>query len=206
MKSKSQFSKPEASSEFAQKELDKAEKQFQAFDQNVKEMTMDRMNMAPKEETEQQTKLSSKEIEKSKDIYLKPKRTIAAVDAKTGQAQKFNEKFRKNYEFDKELVRFIAENKEIGGEDITIWTRPYGGLQAEEWIVPVNKPVWGPRYLADQIKRKFYHRLVMREDKIMSADGMGQYYGTMAADTTIQRLDAHPVNDRKSIFMGASGF
>jgi hypothetical protein len=38
------------------------------------------------------------------------------------------------------------------------------------------------------------------------ADGNGQYYGTMVADTTVQRLDAIPVSSSKSIFMGAKSF
>lgn len=177
------------------KELEKAQKQFDNFDANVKELTLDRMNMAPKEEQEPQTKLSSREISKSKDIYLNPERSIS-------RREKFNESFREGLNFKKELVQFIAEHKELIGEDIEIWTGPFAGYPVEFWRVPTNKPVWGPRYLAEQIKRKCYHRLVMK-DAISSQDGMGQYYGQLAADTTVQRLDAHPVSSRKSIFMGA---
>ena len=57
----------------SEQELEKAVQQFENFDNQVKEMTMDRMNMAPKQEVEPQTKLSQKEIEKMNDIYLKPK-------------------------------------------------------------------------------------------------------------------------------------
>ncbi len=46
----------------------------------------------------------------------------------------------------------------------------------------------------------------MQDSKVTGADGMGQYYGAMAADKTVQRLDARPVSTRKSIFMGASSF
>lgn len=190
--------KPKATNSLAEKELDKAEKQFEAFDNQVKEMTLDRMNMAPKAEVEPQTKMSTKDIEKSKDMYLKPAKTIGCRD-------KFNERFRESYNFDKEYVQFIAENKEIIGETIELWTRPYGGMPAEFWQVPVNKPVWGPRYLAEQIKRCTYHRLVMQQAPVGS-DGMGQYYGSMAVDTTVERLSARPVSSRKSIFMGATGF
>src|SRR5574338_713808 len=181
-----------------QKELEKIEKQFDAFDQQVKDLTLDRMNMAPKQEVEPQTLLSQKQIEKSKDIYLKPKRTI-------GSKEKFNETYREKYNFDKEYVHFIAENKELVGESLNMWTKPYPGMPAEEWDVPVNKPVWGPRYLAEQIKRKFYHRLVM-QDRPTSSEGGMQYYGSMAVDTTIQRLDANPVSTMKSIFMGSGAF
>lgn len=191
-------SKPKASSSMAQQELDKAEQQFEAFDQNIKELTLDRMNEAPKQETEPQTKLSSSEIDKSKDIYLKPERIISHKD-------KFNERFRKDYEYAREYVQFIAENNEIIGETIDIWTRPFPGVNAEWWKVPTNKPVWGPRHLAEQIKRKTYHRLSMA-NTVVSGDGYGQYYGSMAVDTTIQRLDARPVSTRKSVFMGANNF
>lgn len=192
------MTKPNINSESA-KELQKAQTQIDAFDANIKEMTMDRMNAAPKKEEEQQTKLSSKEIEKAPGVYLKPERAIGCKD-------KFNENYRKDYEYAKEYVQFVAEHKEIIGETIDMWTRPFGGMPAEYWRVPTNKPVWGPRYLAEQIKRKCYHRLVMQQNQINSSDGMGQYYGNLAVDTTVQRLDAHPVSQRKSIFMGANSF
>jgi hypothetical protein len=187
-------SKPKASSSLAQQELDKAEKQFEAFDQAVKELTLDRMNMAPKEDVEPQTKLSQKDIEKSKEIYIKPCRSI-------GCRENFNEKFREEYNFKKQYVNFIAEHKEIIGEELDFWTKPFPGLPAEQWKIPVNKPVWAPRYVAEQISRRKYHRLIMQQS-ITGSDGVGQYYGSLAVDTTIQRLDARPVGTSKSIFMG----
>jgi hypothetical protein len=191
--------KPRMSNSASQNELDKAEKQFEAFDENVKSLTMDRMNKAPTQEVEPQTKISQSDLQKSKDIYLKPHRAISG-------REKFNENYRKDYEFSKEYVHFIAENKEIFGETLELWTKPYAGIPAEEWKVPTNKPVWGPRYLAEQIKKKKYHRLVMT-NTATGGDGQGnQYYGSIAVDTTIQRLDAHPVSDRRSIFMGQTNF
>lgn len=183
----------------SQNELQKAAAQVDAFDASVKEMTLDRMNAAPKQEAEPQTKISQRDLAKTTDIYLKPDKTISCQD-------KFNEGFRKNWEYDKEYVNFVAENKEIIGETIEMWTKPYAGIPAEFWKIPTNKPIWAPRYVAEQIKRCTYHRLVMQENRIVGSDGMGQYYGSMAADTTIQRLDAHPVNSRKSVFMGAGSF
>lgn len=180
-------------------ELAKVEKQFEAFDSNVKELTQDRMNMAPIKEFEPQTKLSQSEIAKSKEVYLKPFRTI-------GSREKFNEKFREEYNFQKEYVQFIPENKEIIGETIELWTKPFPGLPAENWKVPTGKPVWGPRYLAERIVNCKYHRLTMQQSISTGGDHMGQYYGSMAVDTTIQRLDAIPVNTRKSIFLSAGGF
>jgi len=187
--------KPRASSSLAEKELDKAEQQFREFDDNIKSLTLDRMNEAPKEDSEPQTKISQKDREKVGDIYLKPFRTISCAD-------KFNEKFRKDWEFAKEYVHFEAENKEIIGETIDIWTKPYAGVPAEWWKVPVNKPVWGPRHLAEQIKKASYHRLKMDQAVSTGADATASYYGAIAVDTTVQRLDARPVSTRKSLFMG----
>ncbi len=192
------MSRPKINSD-SQKELDKLDKQFETFNDNVQSLTLDRMNETPKKEVEPQTKLSSSQIEKSNETYLKPTRNISSKE-------KFDEKWRKDYNQDKEYVNFIAENKEIIGEAIELWTKPYPGLPAEFWKVPVNKPVWGPRYLAEQIKRASYHRLTMQQTVHSGSDSMGQYYGAMAVDSTVQRLDAIPVSTRKSIFMGASAF
>jgi len=182
----------------SEKELDKVGKQFDAFDNQVKTLTQDRMNEAPKLEVAPQTEISQVDLQKSKDVYLKPKRTI-------GSKEKFDEKWRERYNFSKEYVQFIAENKEIIGESIDLWTKPYPGMPAEEWIVPVNKPVWGPRYLAEQIKGAVYHRMSM-ENKPIGNDHAGQYYGNIIVDNTVQRLDAYPVNTKRSLFMGATNF
>lgn len=186
--------RPKVSSE-SERELDKVQAQFDAYDKNIKELTQDRMNEAPKLEMEPQTKLSQKDLEKSKEIYLKPKKSISC-------REKFNEKYREAYNFQKEYVQFIAEHKELIGENIEIWTRPFAGMPAEEWCVPTNKPVWGPRYLAEQISRKFYHRLKSEQQTITGVDNMAQYTGAMVVDTTVPRLTATPVSTRKSIFMG----
>lgn len=189
-----EMKKAKAGSDSAQRELDKAEEQFKAFDENVQSLTLDRMNEAPKVESEMQTKMSTRELEKANGTYLKPKRSIMGRD-------KFNESFRKDWEFSKEYVNFVAENKEIIGETIDMWTKPFGGVAAEWWEIPTNKPVWAPRYVAEQLKRCIYHRLKM-EDRPTNSEGGNVYYGAMAVDTTVQRLDAHPVAARKSLFMG----
>jgi hypothetical protein len=198
MKEKTMTSTPKASSKSAQTELDKVEKQFEQFNDEVKTLTQDRMSEAPKKEVEQQTKLSQREIQKKNELYLKPKKTYECKN-------KFNEKFREDWNFKKEYVNFMAENREIIGETLEFWTKPFPGVPCEMWEVPVNKPVWGPRYVAERIKGCTYHRLSM-QDRPVSQDGLGTYTGSMVVDSTIQRLDAIPVSDRKSIFMGASGF
>lgn len=192
--------KPELKTSLGNKELDKAEKQFEKFDEEIKQMTLDRMKESSTQNEEPINKLSQQEIEKSKDIYLKPNRQI-------GSAEKFNENYRDEYNFAMEYVRFIAENKEIGGESITTWTKPFAGMPAQEWVIPVGKPVWGPRHLAEQLTKCKYHRFVMQQNVATGIDHAGnQYYGSMAVDTTIQRLDAIPVTTRKSLFFSDNDF
>jgi len=190
--------KPNMNSE-SEKELAKIEQQLEAHKESIESMTLDRMNMAPMKEVDQQTKLSQAEIAKLNDIYLKPYRTASGRD-------KFDEDFRDQYNHDKKYVKFIAENKEIIGESIEMWTKPYAGIPAEFWRVPVNKPVYGPRYLAEQIKRCNYHRFVMQQGTMTNSDGMGTYHGAITVDTTIQRMDAFPVSESKSVFMNAGNF
>ena len=190
--------KPNMNSE-SEKELIKVEKQFDDYKEKLDDMSLERMHSAPKQDVEPQTKISQADIAKSQDIYLKPAKTIAGRD-------KFNEDYRKQYEFDKEYVQFTAENREIIGELIELWTKPYAGIPCEFWKVPVNKPVWGPRYLAEQIKRCNYHRFVMQQNTISDSDGMGTYHGSITVDSTIQRLDALPVSSRRSVFMSSTNF
>src|ERR1700683_4613418 len=98
--------KPETHSSIAEKELDKVEKQLNAFEDGIKELTLDRMNAEPKQDVEPQTKIAQKDLDKHNDLYLKPHRSVSARD-------KFNEAYREEYNFAKEYVQFIAENLEI---------------------------------------------------------------------------------------------
>ena len=184
---------------YVQDQLDLAKKTVDEFDDSIKSMTMDRMNQAPIEEKPPQVERSQKDLDKCKDIYLKPQFNL-------GGGEKFNEKFRDRYEYDKVYVKFEAQNYEIIGEPIEIWTKPYAGVPAQFWKVPTNVPVYGPRFLAEQIKRKRYHRLIMKETQTTGQDNKGQYYGAMAAESTLQRLDAKPVSEERSFFMGARNF
>lgn len=188
--------KPKMQNSESAKELDKAEKQLEQFEKKCQELTLDRMNEAPKLEVEAQTKIASKDLDKMNDVYLKPSNFYAC-------RAKFNERFREKYNYAKEYVQFIAEHNELKGDLIEMWTKPYAGVPAEFWKVPTNRPVWGPRYLAEQITKCRYHRL-RTEDRPTQSEGGVTYYGSMVVDNTIQRLDARPTSSRRSVFMGAS--
>jgi len=191
------LSKPKASSDFAQKELDKAEAQFEKFDESVKSMTLDRMNEAPVIESESQTKLSTREQQASDGIWLKPSRTLSS-------REKFNENYRSEYNHAKEYVPFIAEHREIIGEKIEIWTKPFAGVPAEYWEIPSNKKVYGPRYLANQLCRAKYHRLKMNQNVQIGTNQFGTDFGQLAVDQTVERITARPVTEKKTVFMAGN--
>lgn len=182
-------------------ELEKHAKAADAFEAKVKDLTHDTMRAAPLREEEPELKLSNRELKASRDVYFKPIRTISSN-------QKFNENFRKSYEYDMELVKFVAEHKELGSK-IETWTRPYGGMSAEYWEIPVNTPGWGPRHLAAQIKRCTYTRIVMTADNandVRQHTEMGTLIGNPKADYQVQRLDARPVSTASTTFFNSKDF
>lgn len=193
----------------AEREMAKAEAQIQNFQDQLTELTQDRIiQTAPPATSVAQDRRNFEGQKKSKDIYLRPAKNLGVgVNPKTGEREKFNEKFRDNWNFDNENVHFIAENKEAPGWPIEKWTKPYPGIDMLFWIIPVNVPLWGPRYLAEQLKGCVYHVLKTQDNREIGHNGIGVETGgasSMIIDCTVQRLDATPVTDRKSIFMGAS--
>lgn len=171
-----------------QEELDKVQEQFNTFDAGVKSLTLDERNKAPIADFEPQTRLSGREQQALGVIYIKPARTI-------GSKEKFNEAYRNHYEESKKYVKCIVENYEIQGERVDLWTKPFPGMPAELWELPVNKPIAIPGYVAERISNCCYHRMHMDEGKTISADGMGTYYGAMAVKETKRRIDARPVGN-----------
>lgn len=170
------------------KDLEVASQKLDAFEDQVKNLTTDNLSKAPVREEEPQTKMSDKEVKKADGIYLKPERSISCKEP-------FNERFRDEYNFRREYVPFIAEHREIIGETIEKWTRPFPGMAAEFWKIPTNKVVWGPRYLAEEISKCSYTRLTMDDSKTTGADGMGTYFGQIIASNRIQRLNAIPARN-----------
>jgi hypothetical protein len=166
------------------KDLEVASQNLDAFEDHVKSLTVDELNKAPVKDYQPETKLSTREVARTDGVYLKPDRSISCKE-------KFNETYRDEYNYRKEYVRFIAENREVGGE-VETWTRPFPGLPAEFWKVPTNKVVIGPRYLAERIAGCSYTRLSMDEGKTVGSDGSGTYYGQIVATNKIQRLNAMP--------------
>lgn len=188
--------KPKATSSLAEKELDKVESHFKEFDAQVKSLTQDAMNRAPVAETAPQVQRAQVDLAKTEFLYIKPHKTI-------GSKEPFNEKWRESYNFYKERVDIEAENLEVVGEVLDFWTKPYPGMPAEEWKVPVNTPVNVPRYVAERIDNCIYHELHMEQSTKTSTAGEGTYYGGLAVKKTKHRLQAKPVMKKTSLFMSS---
>lgn len=191
--------KPIARSSQSEKELDKAQAQFDKYEENISSLTLDKMNEAPMKESEPQHKLTQNQIADSNDIYIKPFKTIGCAD-------KFNEDYRKDWEYAKEYVYITAQNNMVLKEFLQFWTKPFAGIPYEEWKVPVGKPIWVRRHVAEQIKNCVHHELHMDESKKVDANEFGDYCGQMVAKQKVQRFDAFPATKQRSIFMGSSTF
>jgi hypothetical protein len=85
-----------------------------------------------------------------------------------------------------------------------LWTKPFPGTNCEQWVIPVGKIINGPRHIAEQLTNARYHVLVMDEKRIAESDGQTEMFGVMVAKNTKNRLDATPISNNKSIFMGST--
>lgn len=187
------MARPRLDSE-GQVELDKLDDQIESTMKENKEI-MENVSKIKTEERAPQREMSQWEKENAKEIHLKPTRSIA-------DRVKFDEKWRKDFNFDMEEVCFMAENHEVIGEDITLWTKKYPGQPAQEWCIPVNKPVWGPRLLAEQLLNCKYSVFVQKDTAQLGNDYAGSYHGTIAVEKRVERLTARPVTQQKSLFSG----
>lgn len=170
-----------------QKELDKAEKQLEKFENDIKTVVDQRGKASEYPEH----KISQKEVEKSTDIYLKPQKVIFS-------REKFNEEYREQYNEAKKYVHYTVQHEECKGDRVEMWTKCFPGVAAEFWVIPSGKPVWIPRYVADKLENGCgYHRLKTQDRPTESDSIGGQYYGTLVVDEYTHRITARPVSTRK---------
>lgn len=172
-----------------QKELDRAQVTFEKFEESVNTLTVDRMNQAPLRETESQTKMSSKQIKNYDAPRLEPLRRINSKEPHSTDPKLIRER-----EEGHEYIKCIVENKDIIGEAVEICSKKFAGDPATFWKVPVNKPVYIPKFLAKQLSECKYHRLTMQEGQVTNSDGMGTYMGAMTVNETRSRIECRPAD------------
>lgn len=180
-----------------QKELDKAEGQVKNFTESLVTARQE-APMAPTREMEPQTKMSQQEMNNSSVMYLKPKRSFPSKE-------KFNEKYRDDYNRQREYVEFIVENNEVKGESIDFCIKKFPGMPVEEWVLPVNKPISAPRYVKERIEECGYTIFTTTDQRVGSEGGV-VYYGQMVAEERKQRLTARDFTKKPRIFIGNNSF
>ncbi len=169
-----------------EQELKKAEERFEKFEAQVKTLTdVDELNKSPLVESEPQTKLSTREAEKADAPYIKPSRSISSKEI-------FDEKFRKQRDAAWKYVKCIVENNEIIGEKVQKWTKKFPGEPAYFWEIPVNTPIYLPLFLAEELSKCTYHRLVMQEQPQSIGDGATLTHTPVAKETR-HRIDCRSI-------------
>lgn len=167
------------------KALHKMNTSFDATQKDLTNLTLDHLNKAPLKEGEDQTKLTRSELAEDNIHVVKPERQVHGQD-------KPNPKFEKERKKGWEMVKCFFENREVEGEQIECWSKPFAGDPASFWKLPVNRTVMAPRHLVKQLENCRYHKMRM-EEKTVSSDGAGVYYGALVADYTVNRLLAREV-------------
>lgn len=180
------MNKLKVSTGVAQKEIDRLDAEFNAKQQQMSSLSQDEMNKAPIAETEHQTKLSKQEVKQYDAPEIKPSQTIPGIGKRKPEQDNLR---RRAWE----LVKVVAENCEVIGEKIELWHKaPFSGEPCTFWQIPVNKPIYIPRFLADHLMTRNYHRLVMQETPVEN-NQYGQVIGQMIASETRRRLDCRIV-------------
>jgi len=175
------------------KEIEKVDLQIDALTQQMSALDQDTINKAPIRETEPQT-LMTKAQEKYTDApVIKPTKSMSAVGKPIPKQAKAR---KEGWEY----VKVIAEHNELIGENIELWINPFAGDPCSYWEIPTNKPIYIPRFLAEHLATRNYHRLKMQDRPAtqltaeMHSDGMAsQPSGQFVAKETIRRIDCRRV-------------
>ena len=190
--SRKAIEKPNLQSGFANRELEKVEKQFDKTDEELASLTVDEMAKAPLKTLEPQTKMSKKEVQEFDAPVIRHCKGFQMTIPKSG----VDPKFKPLIEHDEEFIKVICENNEVIGEHIELWSGNFPGQICGFYQVPVNIPVYVPRKVAKRIRASRYHRIKMAERPMsqlqheMSSDGVSsQPSGVITVTETKQRLD-----------------
>jgi hypothetical protein len=179
--------KPKLASGFAQKEVDRLETEFDAKAVQMASLTQDAMNEAPVNELEPQTKMTKAKILEADAPKIVPSMTRTANGKKKPEQDAIR---KRGWEY----IRVIAENVELPGEKIEFWHKPmWAGEDCHFWQIPVNRPIYVPRFVAEHIRSRKYHRLTMQNEMTVETNQFGEMKGKLIATEVRQRLDCRVV-------------
>lgn len=180
----SRIPKPQLSSGKAQQEIDRVEAQLDAAKEAIDNLSIDKIESeAPQaEELEQQTKISKKQEREYDAPVIKPFSSEPSPGMRNPKFQEVIKRCAKKTAKAKELVRVIVENNEVIGETVEAWIGTLPGEPVTRWIVPVNMPIYIPRFVAEHLASRKYHRIKMADpesdpsmrQRLMSQVGPGR--------------------------------
>lgn len=175
--------KPQLASGFAQKEVDRVDAEFKSTTDANANLTQDVLSKAPVKELVPDPFAPKRQLLSAEVPRIVP--TFSR--GPNGKKKPEQESLRKRAW---EYVKVVCSNMEVAGEQIEFWHKPpISGEDCNFWQVPVNRPVWIPRHVAEHIKSRKYHRLMMQEEITVESSGYGEFKGKMVASHSLQRLD-----------------
>lgn len=179
--------KPNVTTGLVQKEVDRLDAEFQAKSHQMSNLTQEEISKAPVKEVEPKTNLSRAQIQEIDAPKIVPTMSKRANGKKKPEQDALR---RRAWEY----VKVICENNEILQEPLQFWHKPMiAGEDCNYWQIPVGRPVYIPRHLAEHIRSRKYHRLIMQEEMTVERNQFGEMKGKMVATETRQRLDCRVV-------------
>ncbi len=189
------------------KVLQDAEKNFREFQKEINSFNPFDKEV-PLEEKDPYTKLSRREMQLADAPYIIPTREMMRPNVvKCGEAGKahYNTAHDKLREDGWKYIKVTVDNYESVGQTIEMWTGLWGCEPGYFWLVPTNKPIWIPLFLAKQIKGCRYHEIVMKDpfdnDPTIASRKVHtvEIVNKMTVERRKQRLDCNIYNEEFAI-------
>lgn len=150
------MSRPRTSHGSTERELDRVEEQISSYEEKINSLEPASLTTDKPIETAPQTQISKKQIEMTDAPWIRPSKTFSSRAKPLPQLEADRKRAW-------EYVKVIAENKEIQGEMIEFWLLKFPGDSHCYWQVPVNRPIYVPRMVAEHLASRNYTRWRMRD-------------------------------------------
>ncbi|HEX5553450.1 MAG TPA: hypothetical protein VFX43_09400 [Chitinophagaceae bacterium] len=167
------------------KELESAAIAATKMQEQMSALTQDAMQSAPLHEVEAQTKMTKKQVEEYDAPVIRATKSMPSTGKALPQEAQAREDGWK-------YIKCIAENNEVVGEMIEFWYKKFSGDPIYFWQVPVNKPIYLPKHVAQHISDRKYHVMKMQSKPIHEV-AFGEPMDRLVCQETRRRLDCRSV-------------
>lgn len=167
------------------KELEQAIVNSDKMREDMSKITMDAVAGVPLAETDVQTKMTKKQIEEYDAPVIKPSKSMPSTGKPLDKEKAMREDGWK-------YIKVIAENNEVVGERVDFWHKKFAGDPIYYWEIPVNKPIYVPKHIAQHLSERKYHVFKMQD---RSREGLqhGDYAQSLICQETRRRIDCRSV-------------